>query len=189
MNFELINLNDYGQVLSTRERGHEAAEELQRALADSSVVLNFSGVEVASASFLDEVLSRLRGLLAGADSKMVVVIEANEDVSETLELVLSRRKMALASLEHGHVKLLGGSQQLNATLAAASELQTFKAPELAERLKLKLPNLHQRLKALTDAGAVAREPDPTAASGLRYDYEAVGAERLNRVVVASAATR
>jgi len=189
MTFQLINLIDYGQVLSTRERGHQAADELQRALEDSSVVLNFAGVEVASASFLDEVLSRLRGLLVGAEAKMVVVTETNEDVSETLELVLQRRKMALASLERGQVKLLGGSKQLNATLEAASELQSFKAPELAERLKLKLPNLHQRLKALTDAGALAREADPSATSGVRYDYEAVGSESLNQVVVESGAER
>ena len=44
MTFQLINLIDYGQVLSTRERGHQAADELQRALEDSSVVLNFAGV-------------------------------------------------------------------------------------------------------------------------------------------------
>jgi DNA-binding transcriptional ArsR family regulator len=179
MTMHLINLAEYGAVLSTRERGREAADVLQRALEDGGVVLNFAGIEVASPSYLDEILTRLRGLLAENTSAIVVVVEINRDVKESLELVLERRKMALAVLKDDTIELLGGRRQLAETLAAASELGTFKATELADRLELKLPNLHQRLKALGEAGAVARTVDHTATRGRRYDYEAPDPKALD----------
>ncbi len=183
MTMRVINLAEYGRVLSTRERGREAADALQDALPSGGVVLNFAGVEVASPSYLDEILTRLRGLLAEGASAIVVVVEANRDVSESLEMVLERRKMGLAVLKDDAIELLGGRRQLAETLAAASELGTFKATELADRLELKLPNLHQRLKALGEAGAVARTVDHTATSGLRYDYRAPDPKDLSAMNV------
>jgi hypothetical protein len=179
MNIQLINLADHGPVLSTRERGREAAGFVQEALEEGGVVLNFAGVEVASPSYLDEILVRLRGVLADNGSGIVVVAEVNADVLESLELVLARRKMALATLKGKTIQLLGGREQLAETLAAASELGSFKAPELAERLELKLPNLHQRLKALSESGAVARTIDRTATRGRRYDYKAPDAKSFD----------
>ncbi len=65
----------------------------------------------------------------------------------------------MAALTNGQMRLLGGSKQLKDTLREAQDLGYFTAPQLAERLALKLPNLHARLKALAEAGAVAREED------------------------------
>ena len=181
MAVQLINLAEQGHVLATRERGRATADVFQEALTHTrpSVVMNFAGVEVASPSYLDEILTRMRGVLTDASSGIVVVTEMNQDVRESLELVLERRKMALATLKNDTIELLGGRRQLAETLAAASEVQTFKASELAERLRIKLPNLHQRLKALGEAGAVAREVDDTATSGRRYDYRAPDPKELN----------
>jgi hypothetical protein len=177
MDHQLFNLVEYGTVLSTRERGREAADRLQEALVGgNAVVLNFAGVEVASPSFLDEVLTRLRGLLSGTGSAVVVVAGLNEDVSESLEFVLDRRKMALAALDHGKLSLLGGSSQLQETLAEAGRLGSFKAPELAESLKIKLPNLHQRLKSLAEGGAIGKVPRGASGGGRGGDFWTFGAD-------------
>jgi hypothetical protein len=177
MDHQLFNLVEYGRVLSTRERGREAADRLQEALVGgNAVVLNFAGVEVASPSFLDEVVTRLRGLLSGAGSAVVVVAGLNEDVSESLEFVLDRRKMALAALDQGKLSLIGGSSQLQETLAEAAKLGSFKAPELADNLKIKLPNLHQRLKSLAEGGAIGKIPRGASARGRGGDFWTLGAD-------------
>lgn len=158
MTVQLLNLVEYGKVLSTRELGRQAADQLQDALVEGgAVVLNFAGVEVASTSFLDEVVMRLKGTLGGRGSSVVVVAGLIEEVQESLILVLNNRKLALAALDEDKLTLLGGNRQLEETLDAASRLgETFKAPDLAESLRIKLPNLHQRLKSLTEGGAIAR---------------------------------
>lgn len=183
MTIQLLNFNEGGQVLSTRDRGREAADLVQEALGrGNALILNFADVEVASPSFLDEVLTRLRGILTADGSAVVVVTGLNQDVSESLEMVLAHRKMVVAGLKDDSVELIGGPRQLSETLAAASKLGTFKATELADELKIKLPNLHQRLKALTETGAVGRAIDSTATSGRRYDYFTFDPKKAKKLV-------
>ncbi len=184
MSVKLVDLREFGRVLSTRQRGRDAADLVQEALEENDgVVLSFVGVEVASPSFLDEILIRLRGALSGENSRVVVVTGLNGDVSESLELVLNHRKMALAHLKKNRVELIGGSEQLAETLAAANDLGgPFKATELAERLKIKLPNLHQRLKYLGETGIVARTVDSTAKKGRRFDYRTFDASKAKTLI-------
>jgi DNA-binding transcriptional ArsR family regulator len=184
MSVKLIDLREFGRVLSTREGGRKAADHVQEVLEESDgVVLSFVGVEVASPSFLDEILLRLRAALTGESSRVVVVTGLNGDVSESLELVLRHRKLTLAHLRKDKVELIGGSQQLAETLSAANELGgPFKATELAERLKVKLPNLHQRLKSLGETGVVARTVDSTAKKGRRFDYRTFDASKAKSLV-------
>jgi hypothetical protein len=148
-----------GKVLATRVRGREvgraAADRLDEA---DSMILGFWGVEVASPPFLDEFLQAVRSeLSSGETSRLLVATGVNEDVRESLQMVLERRGGALASLNKGQIELLGGSSQLAETLREAQKLGYFTAAKLAERLEVKLPNLHARLKALTESGAIARE--------------------------------
>jgi hypothetical protein len=166
----LLNMGENGAVLSTRERGRVAADQVQEALDRGSIVINFKSVEVASPSFLDEIVRRLGGLLRGNEDRVVVVTGANEDVTDSLELVLEKHKMALATVKDDQLRLLGGSAQLKSTLAAAQKMGTFSAADLAKELEVKLPNLHQRLKGLMEAGAVAREADETASRGKKHRY-------------------
>lgn len=176
--FQFLSLGKTGRVLSTRERGRRAADQVQDAFENGSVVISFAGVEVATPSFLDEIVLRLGGLLRGNTDRLVVIVDTNEDVSESLELVLDKQRMALARLTEDQIELLGGSAQLKRTLEVAQRLGSFSAPELAKELELKLPNLHHRLKDLLEAGALAREPDETAARGKRDRYEVPDAARL-----------
>jgi hypothetical protein len=99
-----------------------------------------------------------------------VVAHLNEDVRETMLLVLESRGMSLTALEDDTLELLGGRRHLEATLDAAQELGTFTAAELAAQLKLKLPNLHHRLNELRAAGAVARVESGPSASGRALQF-------------------
>jgi transcriptional regulator of heat shock response len=179
----LVNLSEYGEILSTRERGREVADHVQDVLrATTGLVLNFTGVEVATPSFLDEILIRIRSVLQSEDDGVAVVVTGtNEDVLETLNLVLRHQRLMLAQLAQNQLELLGGNQQLRETLAAAQKLGTFTATQLADDLRLKLPNLHQRLKALMDAGAVTRQADETAQHGKRYLFEAIDADEIEAI--------
>lgn len=166
---EILNLAGHGLVLSTRQLGHDAADEIKAALERGSVVISFAGVEVATPSFLDEVLTRLRGVLQSSERAIVLVSGMNEDIEESLALVLEHRKLMLGEIADDHLRLLGGRRQLIETLEKASQLGSFRATELAEELRIKLPSLHQRLKALMDAGVLAREEDD-AERGRRHRY-------------------
>jgi anti-anti-sigma regulatory factor len=153
-----------GKVLGTRALGHEVAEQLRELAGDGEqdLFVDFASVQVASSPFLDEVARTLRAWNADHPDRFVILVSLNEDVKDTLELVLERRDMALAEVEKGTLRLIGGRAHLQETLKAAQELEVFTAAELAEQLKLKLPNLHQRLVALQATGAVVRVRPPGA---------------------------
>lgn len=155
---DVVGLSTYGRVLGTRALGRELADLIRsRAAADDrAIVVDFKGVEVASSPVLDEVALCLRAVIADHADRFVVVANLNDDVQETLELVLESRDMSLAALHHDTLELLGGRAHLEETLAEAQALGTFTAAQLAEQLKVKLPNLYHRLNELQAAGAVAR---------------------------------
>jgi DNA-binding MarR family transcriptional regulator len=160
-------------VLSTRDLGRIMGREALDSLGDApELLLSFTGVEVASPPFLDEFLLSLRPLTHGGDTgRLLVVVGLNDDVRESLSMVLERRKLMLADLRDDQIDLLGGTEQLQRTLREAVDMGGhFTAPELAERLQIKLPALHQRLKTLTDSGVLARALDPTAERGVRHSY-------------------
>ena len=172
------NLSEYGEVLSTRERGREAADRLQDALSKGHVVISFAGVEVATPSFIDELLTRLRAVLQTDEEAIALISGMNEDTRESMRLVVEHRGWTFGVLDKDHVELLGGKKHLQETLAKAQELGTFKATELADALEIKLPNLHQRLKALRQAGVVGRKLDETAQRGRRHEYDVINTKEL-----------
>ena len=147
-----------GKVLGTRVLGQEVAAQLRKRAGDGQqdLLVDFAGVQVASSPFLDELARTLRAWNVDHPDHFVVLMNLNEDVQDTLELVLERRDMALAEMTKGTLRLIGGKAHLQETLNAAQELKVFTAAELAAQLELKLPNLHQRLVALEAAGALVR---------------------------------
>jgi hypothetical protein len=162
----VYDLAQHGPVLATRDTGKAAGRQIADQLGDAqALILGFWGIEVASPAFLDEMLRAISAVLQGGRSqKILVAAGINEDVREALELVLQHRGGVMAELEAGQLRLLGGSRQLKETLKKAQEMGFFTAPQLAERLAVKLPNLHARLKQLAEAGAVARADAPAAES-------------------------
>jgi hypothetical protein len=177
-------LSKHGAVLATRELGRRVGRELQDALTGApGLVLSFAGVEVASPPFLDELLSSVHAVLYGGEADKLLVVDAmNDDVKESLQMVVERRKLAIATLEDRQIKLLGGSRQLRETLREAQSMGEFSAPELAERLEIKLPALHQRLQALLETGAVGRSSESAGERG-RHTYRAPNARDVEALKV------
>lgn len=179
LKIQRYDLVDKGRVLATRPLGREVGADVAARLGDGpGLLLSFYGVDVASPSFLREVLNALRGVLTSSEQHLLLFTGMNEDVRESVELVLKHDKMVLGSLDGDQVNLVGGSEHLSDTLREAQKLGTFTASELAERLKIKLPALHQRLNQLIEAGLLTREDDPTATRGKRGKYAAPPAEEL-----------
>jgi DNA-binding MarR family transcriptional regulator len=179
LNITRYDLVQHGRVLATRPKGREAARRAAEQLTDSSgLLLNFYEVDVASPPFLDEIVCALRAVLLSGNNRWLLVTGYNEDVGESLEMVLQRHKMTLGSVEGDQLRLLGGSSQLEETLREARRMGTFTAPDLADRLKMKLPALHQSLSALTEAGVLGREDDPTATRGKRGIYTVPSPEEI-----------
>ena len=168
---DVIQLRRRGKVLGTRALGGEVAEQIRASDPDAdALILNFTGVRVASSPFLDELVRATRAAVADHPDRHVVYGGLDEDVLDTLGLVAERLGATLTVLEGEKLQVLGGRRFLEETLAAAQELGEFTATELAERLELKLPNLHQRLTQLQAAGAITRTDDPTAQRGRRLKF-------------------
>jgi MarR family/STAS-like domain of unknown function (DUF4325) len=168
----VIRLRRHGRALGTRGLGEKVAQEISEAAREApALILDFSDVRVASSPFLDEVVCAMRAAIADARQRYVLLANLNEDVADTMELVLKRREASLAVLDDEQLRIFGGRAHLQETLEAAQELGTFTAAELAERLQQKLPNLHQRLTQLQAAGVLTREEDPEARRGRRLIFE------------------
>lgn len=167
-------LADHGSVLATRNAGRKLAAHLTELIDEQpTIVLNFADVEVITPPFLDELLRVVQAQLGTSHvGRVIVAAHLADDVRETLQLVLERYKLSLAEIRDGRVELLTSVPHLAETLQAAQDLGTeyFTAPQLAERLALKLPNANRRLGQLLEAGAIAREPDPDVERGKRYRY-------------------
>jgi len=162
MKLDIVALRAHGRVLGTRKLGSQLATTLRDRVAagDGVVLVDFDGVEVASSPVLDEIACALRAAIADNPGRFVVLTNLNEDVYDTLQLVVERRDMSLVLLKGHELQLIGGRRHLEETLRGARELGSFTAAQLADRLELKLPNLHQRLGRLQAAGAVTRiEPE------------------------------
>jgi len=147
-----------GKVLGTRTLGKEVAAQLRQRADDGEhdLMIDFSGTSVASSPFLDEIARTLRAWNTDHPERFVLLTGLNEDVADTLTLVLERLEMTLTEVRGHKLRLIGGREHLEHTLEKAQELKVFTAAQLAEQLQLKLPNLHQRLVALQQAGAVVR---------------------------------
>lgn len=158
MKLEIVALRAHGRVLGTRKLGSELATALRERVAatEGVVLVDFDGVDVASSPVLDEIACALRAAIRDNPGRFVVLTNLNEDVYDTLLLVVERRDMSLAMLRDDELRLIGGRRHLDETLTGAQELGKFTAAQLADRLELKLPNLHQRLVRLQAAGAVTR---------------------------------
>jgi hypothetical protein len=98
----------------------------------------------------------------------------NPDVRETLEAVLARRKVAAVILNAaGEPEIIGEPSWMKDTLAAALELRSFRASDLAARLGITPQAANNRLKNLVACGAVARERTVPEGGGKEFSYEVV----------------
>ena len=157
-------LRDRGSVLASRRRGREAAAHLRQLREEpSDLILDFKDVEAVTPPFLQELLDAVQSSINQADrGRLVVAANLNDDVAETLALVLERRKQTLAFRRGTKVELLKPEQHLVETLREAQSLKRFTAGDLATRLDINPTAAHQRLQPLLAAGVVARDFGLTA---------------------------
>ena len=167
----------WNNFLATRERGRQVREDIEAKLAQLSagdtLVLDFSGVDGITVSFGDETVAKLVLARAAGDfaDRGLAIEGANEDVHETLETVMARRKVAaVAIVPTGEPEVLGEVGWLAETLKAALELQSFRATELAERLSITPQAANNRLRMLVASGAVARERTVPEGGGKEFGY-------------------
>jgi hypothetical protein len=170
----------WSPFLATRERGRRVREDIEQHLAKvppgDSLALNFSGVEGITVSFGDECVAKLIADRTSGDytDRGLVISGANEDVRETLEAVLVRRKYSAISVAAaGEPEVLGEHGWLPETLKAAIELQSFSAVALGERLGITPQAANNRLKVLVSSGAVARERVVPDGGGKEFSYKVV----------------
>ncbi|MHB1526069.1 MAG: STAS-like domain-containing protein [Candidatus Dormibacteria bacterium] len=174
------DVSRWSVFLATRDRGRRVREEIERHLGQldraDNLVVSFAGVEGITVSFGDECVAKLIvARMAGDFVDRGLVIEGmNDDVRETMEAVLSRRKVAAVALAaSGEPEVIGDPGWMPATLAAAVELRSFRASDLAERLRLTPQAANNRLKMLVASGAVARERTVPAGGGKEFSYQVV----------------
>ena len=163
--------------LATRDRGRRVREDVEREIAKldagKTLALNFAGVEGVTVSFGDELLAKLVIDRASGQSvdRGLIVEGANEDVRETLETVLMRRKVAAVNIDaDGQPEILGGPGWLPQTLTAALELRSFSAAELAELLGLTPQAANNRLAGLVATGGVVRDRVVPEGGGKEFGY-------------------
>lgn len=165
-------------ILVGRELGQRARSLLEREMqthrfTEEPVAIDFGGIRGMTVPFAREFFvpllgGRLRGYY---DEHPVVVMNAVEDVAETLEVVLFASDLAVLSLQAGRASsLLGGEPALQEAMTAAEELHEFTANDIAGKLGLSAQAANNRLKQLVRIGALIRVPVVLAAGGREYSY-------------------
>lgn len=156
--------------------GIDLARELRHSLEqlsgdhrlDGWCHLNFGDIEAVSVPFVREFLAPL---LTHPGLGPFVATNASYDVSETLDLILRRTGLMIASLPNG--SLYGGEIGASSVYSyAVREGRAFKAAELAEALGISIQAANNRLKALLGAGALRRVRTAPAHGGREFAYMA-----------------
>ncbi|SRR6266511_23699 len=170
----------YGEpegVLTTRTAGERALADLEKAIAaqqhDTVIAIDFSGVRAISVPFADAFLGRLlTGRVAGYyEDHTIVLIDASEDVRETIGLALRYRRLVALALGKGGPALLGADEVLEETMQAAFQLEDwFSVLDLAERLHLTPQAANNRLRHLIKSGALQRERINPRHGGREFRY-------------------
>jgi hypothetical protein len=169
-----------GPVASTRARGQQYRQELERLLSavppDLAVVVSFDGVEAMTGSFTDEFLGKLlvaraAGLTGQAH---VILVGLRDETAEEVDLCLERRKTVAVWADGSTIHLLGGDEMLKQTFAAAAARGRFRASDLVTDLRTTQQNINNRLKRLLDAGTLLRDRQDPAAGGREYVYRTPG---------------
>lgn len=167
----------YGEVLTTREMGDRARGDIERAIAAIApgqvVALDFAQVLAVSVPFVDAGLGRLFSERAAGyyEDHPFVIINASEDVRETIGLALRFRRLIALALGGEGTKLLGADEVLSETLEAALELDgEFSVVELAELLHLSPQAANNRVRHLARSGALQRERVNQPRGGREFRY-------------------
>jgi hypothetical protein len=169
-------------LLGGRDRGDRAWRDIEHRLRkvhpDEVVALDFDSVEAISVPFADACLGRLlSGKVSGFyEEHPLVLLNANEDVRETVAAALRLRHLVALSLGSDGPQLLGADEVLAATMGAAFALGDFSVLELAAELRLSPQAANNRLRALTRSGALHRQRVSPRHGGREFRYRVPNAQ-------------
>ena len=157
----VIRIAQYGEALCTREEAVPVAETICSQLRRGEVLLiGFGGVQVASISFLDELLVRLHVELLQSPECMLIAHGLNSTVREHVASIAVRRQIVLAVVSRSGVALLGGDPRLRRMLRAARDLDSeFTTAELIDKLP-RARDVEQNVKTLVDNGVLCGYLNP-----------------------------
>lgn len=161
-----------------REGGQRARSRLEREMqthraAEDPVAIDFAGIRGMTVPFAREFFVPLLSPRLGGyyDEHPVLVVNAGEDVAETLHVVLADSALAVLSLAGEHDgALLGGERSLRDAMRVAQSLGEFTANELAAELGVSAQAVNNRLKQLVRIGALVRVPVVLPAGGREFRY-------------------
>jgi hypothetical protein len=125
---ERYQLGTWNAFLATRERGRQVREDVRRRLKKvppgAALTLDFSGVDGITVSFGDEFLAKLIRSREPGDDRGILIEGANDHVQETLEIVLARRNVAVATINTaGELEMLGQPGPFRHTNEAAMSVR------------------------------------------------------------------
>jgi hypothetical protein len=178
VHFPMADHAEDSKILLGRELGQRVRSSLEREIdthrfTEEPVAIDFAGVRGMTVPFADAFfVPLLSGRLQGYyEEHPVLVINATDDVYETLEAVLVKRNLAVLAVERDRGgALLGGEPALRETMRAAAELAEFTANELADKLGLTVQATNNRLKQLLQIGALVRTALVPPGGGREYRY-------------------
>jgi hypothetical protein len=112
------------------------------------------------------------GLHGYYDEHPIVVFGANEDVAETVDVVMRMHNMGVISQgRERDTELLGGEPSLKTAIAVATKLGRFSAAELGVELGISPQAANNRLKALVQMGALVRVAVVVPGGGREFAYQ------------------
>ena len=175
--FSVVQLGEWPATRSLGQEGRARLDDLLGEREGIDLVIDFAGVKVMNISFADEFLGKFLAAHDFAALRTTLKITGlNSDNYFSVVVLVDRREAQVVVVDPDGELVLIGDKMLADTFATARALQTFKANDLAEAMSLTAQNANNRLKRLTQIGAV-RKTQVTGSShgGREYLYETVPA--------------
>jgi hypothetical protein len=174
-------------VLAGRTEGEMAWRDIERVIEkahpDEVVALDLHGVRAISVPFADACLGRLLSGKVGGfyEEHPLVLLNANEDVRETIAAALRLRHLVALSLSADGPHLLGADEVLAETMGVAVSLQEFTVLDLAQELHLSAQAANNRLRLLTRCGALHRQRVNPRHGGREFRYRVPFAQNAPQI--------
>lgn len=172
-----FSLQPYGPHLWTRDRAREIRASLQVALealgSGDVLVIDLEGIEVFDFSFANELFGRtLLSLPVDYPGRFVVVTHLNPYTRENLSQALASLGLVIIEREEDTLSLLGKAHPADeATFQALAQAgKPIAATELADRLRVNLTAMNERLSKLVRLSVVGREKATSPAGREQYLY-------------------
>ncbi|BEP15929.1 hypothetical protein acdb102_42400 [Acidothermaceae bacterium B102] len=172
--FRVVQLGKYPATRSLGQDGRSRLDDLLGEREDVDLTIDFSGVKVMNISFADEFLGKfLTSHDFSSHGTTVKVTGLSPDNRYSVVVCVERRQCQVVVLDEGKLVLVG-DKMLADTFATALQLRSFRANDLGEAMRLTSQNANNRLRRLTEVGALRKgQVTGSTRGGREYTYEVV----------------